>query len=132
MMALLARTSPAFPTSRISPLGAPRTGNIITCVSPAPKNGPSLAPAHSEFHSSSSLYSKPKENKASAQQLIHKTLITISFLERLLTSEGVTSRSDGKIRISQHVARLCHGWGPLAPVPLVLFQTSSWLWFQGH
>lgn len=53
-----------------------------------------------------------KKTRRHAQQLVHKTLITIPLLERLLTSEGVTHRSDGKTLMGQHVARPRQGRAP--------------------
>ena len=73
-----------------------------------------------------------KKTRRHAQQLVHKTLITVPLLERLLTSEGVTHRRDGKTLMGQHVAGPHQGRGPLALGPPVLFQASSRLWFPGY
>lgn len=46
-----------------------------------------------------------KKTRSHAQQLVHKTLITISLLERFLTTEGVTHRSDGKSHMGEDQSR---------------------------
>lgn len=53
-----------------------------------------------------------KQTRCHAQQLVHKTLITVLLLERLLTSEGGSYGDDGKTLMGLHVAGHAKGGGP--------------------
>lgn len=74
-----------------------------------PCAGPQLA-AHSDHRPHCML--NLKQTRCHAQQLVHKTLITVLLLERPLASEGVPHRGDGKTLMGLHAAGHAKGRGP--------------------
>lgn len=98
MMALMARASCPFLTSKNCPFGGAKDSKHHHLCVLGPQDRPLPGPqlTANSTHRPHFLLNL-KKTRRHAQQLIHKTLITIPLLERLLTSEGVTSKSEGKI-----------------------------------